>query len=97
MPDVRGLADAIAPDGPQVSMQNYTIDHVGTTATTTDGAVGVFLDISGDSTPTTSGTTVQQSPYLDSLTSPVKGQVVRVLIVNGSPTILGRVVGLPAI
>lgn len=100
MPNTARLATALANQaaaGQEISVQNYKIDHVTTASPpTTDGATAVYLDISGDSTSTTSGTTVQQSAYLDSLTSPLKGQLVRVLLVNGSPLILGRVVGLPA-
>lgn len=90
-PDTSALVDGIASlsdQDQQLSVQNYLIDHVGATSTTTDGVAGVFLLIGSD---------VVQAPYLDSLTSPVAGQKVRVLIVNNSPTILGRVVGLPNI
>jgi hypothetical protein len=87
-PNLTKIADALTPEELQFSVANYVIDHIGSTATTTDGMAGVFLQV---------GSEVQQAPYLDSLTSPVAGQTVRVLIVNGSPTILGRPVGLPAI
>lgn len=83
---IAGLSDA----DQQLSIRNYVIDHVssGGSGATTDGATAVFLNINGD---------VVQSSYLDSLTSPIAGQTVRVLIVNNSPTILGRPIGLPAI
>jgi hypothetical protein len=91
MPDTRGLADAIKGLGAQdqaLSVQNYLIDHVVTSSPpTTDGATAVFLNIGGS---------IVQAPYLDSLTTPLANQLVRVLIVNNSPTILGRVIGLPA-
>jgi hypothetical protein len=91
MANTTSLADALTgltASDQQLSIQNYVIDHVGSAATTTDGVAGIFLQIGAD---------VVQSAYLDSLTSPVAGQKVRVLIVNNSPTILGRVVGLPNI
>jgi hypothetical protein len=77
-------------DAPRIAIQNYTIDHVAAagTGTTTDGTAGVFLAIGPD---------VVQAPYLDSLTAPTAGQTVRVLMVDNSPLILGRLIGLPNI
>lgn len=92
MPDTRGLADAIKGINAQdqtLSIQNYQIDHVVTVSPpTTDGAPAVFLNVGGS---------IQQAPYLDSLTSPAANQWVRVLVINNSPTILGRIVGLPVV
>jgi hypothetical protein len=76
------LADLSTADQ-TLSVQNYAIDHV-VAGGAADGSTAVFLSIGGS---------VLQVPYLDSLTSPVAAQMVRVLIANNSPTILGRVIG----
>lgn len=94
MPDHRKLADAItgltAADQ-QLSVQNYTVDHIDITgASTRDGSTGAFLAIAG------TGANATQAAYLASY-APVAGDTVRVLIVNNSPTILGRISGLPAV
>lgn len=94
MPDHRKLADAITgltASDQQLSIQNYTIDHIDITgASTRDGSTGAFLAIAG------TGANATQAPYLASYV-PTAGDTVRVLIVNNSPTILGRVAGPPLI
>lgn len=94
MPDHRKLADAItdlSAADQQLSVQNYTVDHIDITgASTRDGSTGAFLAIAG------TGASATQAAYLDSY-APVAGNTVRVLIVNNSPTILGRVSGLPLV
>lgn len=93
MPDHTRLAGAITglvPDQ-RLAVENYTVDHIDNTgASTRDGSVGAFLAIAG------TGANATQAPYLASY-APAAGDTVRVLIVNDSPTILGRISGLPLV
>lgn len=92
MTDVRKLAQNLIGIGvtvgganATVTRGNYLIDHV-VPGGASDGTTAVFVNISGS---------VLQVPYLDSLTSPVAGQMVCIEIINSSPQIHGRVIGLP--
>lgn len=92
-PNHAKLADALAgmAADQRLSVQNYSVDHIDNTgASTRDGSVGAFLAIAG------TGVNATQAPYLASY-APALGDTVRVLIVNDSPTILGRVSGLPVV
>jgi hypothetical protein len=88
------LADAVTgltAGDQQVSCQNYTVDHIDVTgASTRDGSTGVFLAIAG------TGANATQAAYLASYV-PTVGDFVRVLTVDNSPTILGRLSGLPLV
>ena len=80
------------PTGPQLIVRNYAIGNtVATSAglnnSTDNLATAAFLTIGPDSV---------QAPYLASYT-PVTGHMVAVLFIDGSPLILGRVIGLPNI
>jgi hypothetical protein len=88
--DMSGVADKIqglSDQEQQISIQNYVVATV-TAGASLDGVAAVFLTIGPNTVP---------APYLSSYTSPTVGDTVRVLIVNQSPTILGRVIGLPNI
>jgi hypothetical protein len=53
----------------------------------TDGHASVTVTV---------GSSAVTAPYLESYTSPAVGDLVMVLLVDRSPLILGRIVGLPA-
>lgn len=55
-------------------------------ASTTDGATAVYIQVGADQLP---------APYIG--TAPAVGSTVAVMFVNGSPLILGRPVGFPAL
>lgn len=85
---LRRLAAAQRPTRPPVTVSHKlgTVATV-TAGTSTDGRATVTVTVGGDTIP---------APYLLSYASPTVGDMVAVLLVNHSPLILGRVVGLPA-
>lgn len=89
-PQLANLADALmglTDEEQKLSVQNYVVDHV-VAGGSADGVTAVFLAVGGSIVP---------APYLSSYTSPAAADQVRVLIVNNSPTILGRPIGFPSI
>jgi hypothetical protein len=90
---VRKLAKALqgpAAGDPGVPQSVVWLNGVVLTVTagaSTDGRAAVVVTVNGTDTP---------APYLLSYASPTVGDVVRVQIVNGSPLIVGEVVGFPA-
>lgn len=95
MTDVSKLANSLIGVGitvggadATVTRANYPIDRT-VAGGASDGTTAVYVAITGP------GAAATLTPYLDSLTSPVAGQMVCVLIINNSPLILGRVIGLP--
>lgn len=84
---LRSLADI---DSAQIPGEVLLL-RLGTIATVTSGAAA---DGNAAASVTVKGSTTP-APYLSSYT-PTVGHTVAVLLVNNSPLILGRVIGLPA-
>lgn len=68
-----------------ISYANGTVKTV-TAGASTDGLAAVVVTVNGTDTA---------APYLASYASPTVGDVVRVQFANGSPLIIGHVVGFP--
>jgi hypothetical protein len=82
---MRRLADTVKLRQPQKSVfVRGTIDHV-TPSASRDGRAAAFVQLGGDIIP---------APYYLSYT-PTAGDLVDVRLDDGSPLILGRIVGLP--
>lgn len=86
---IRKLARTVKPPPEQrvTKHRHHVVDHI-TPAGSVDGVTAVFVTAGGDVFP---------APYLDSYdaAAAVPGDMVRVAFDDGSPIILGRVVGLP--
>lgn len=86
-PAVRRLAQAVAGQvtNPSVYLHSTTVTVV-TPGASLDGVAAVSVAVNADNVP---------APYLASYLSPTVGDQVSVLLIDHSPLILGRVVGLP--
>lgn len=82
---VRGFADTYTDDAGTLSMRLGTVATV-TAGGAADGHAAVSVTVLGSTTP---------APYLAAYT-PTVGDLVAVLLVDGSPLILGHVIGLPS-
>lgn len=83
---LRALADEDAPaTGGGVALWIGTVTAV-TAGGASDGHAQVTVSVNGSASP---------APYLDTYTSPAVNDVVAVLLVDGSPLILGRRIGTP--
>lgn len=83
----RRFGRAVKAKTPTVPVQyvNGTVKTV-TAGGSSDGKAAVVVTVNGTDTP---------APYLDSYLTPAVGDMVAVLIVAGSPLIIGRIIGLP--
>lgn len=82
---LRGLADEDAPPSSGLALWIGTVTAVAAGGAS-DGHAQVTVSVNGSANP---------APYLDTYTSPAVNDVVAVLLVDGSPLILGRRIGTP--
>lgn len=86
--DIADLADGIKDTAPPNSYtRNYKVSVV-TPGASLDGKAQVYIKVGADDLPV---------PYLDSYLTPAVNDIVQVQFSEGSPTIQGRVIGLPNI
>ena len=85
---VRKLAQSVLTSIPQVTDTHLNgVVKTVTAGASTDGRAQVVVTVNGTDT---------LAPYLDSYLTPAVNDLVRVQFKNGSPLILGRIVGLPS-